>query len=92
MGLLEAGTLRGQIVLFGQPERVEPVSFRKVMMALPVRTRVAEVYWATVMFPKVPRKAESVWRRIRSTVRAGFRVTVVAVPEEGVKVIEEMVT
>ena len=80
------------MVSVGQPERVAGVLFKKVMMALPERTRVAVVYWPVGRFLKVPRKAVSVWRRIRSTVRAGFRVTVVAVPTAGVKVIDEMVT
>src|ERR1700675_4668574 len=44
------------------------------------------------MFAKVPRNTVSVWRRIRSTVSAGLRLTVVAVPEAGVKVIDAMVT
>ena len=43
-GLLEAGTLRGQMVSVGQPEMVAAVSFKKVMMALPERTKVALLY------------------------------------------------
>src|SRR6266480_576862 len=44
------------------------------------------------MFAKAPRRTVSVWRRIRSTVSAGFRLTVVAVPEAGVNVTDAIVT
>src|SRR6267378_2442225 len=95
-GLLETTTLRGQIVLEvalpGQPESVVPVSFRKVILALPEKNRVALTYWAAGMFGKSPRKTVSVCRRIRSTVSAGFRLTVVEVPEDVVNLIDAMVT
>ena len=44
------------------------------------------------MLAKVPRKTESVWRRIKSTVRAGLRLTVVDVPPDEVNFREVMVT
>src|SRR5207249_8294942 len=44
-GLLEAATLRGQMVAGGQPEIVVlVVSFRNVILALPERVRVALLY------------------------------------------------
>lgn len=91
-GLLEAAKLKGQMVLAGQLESVAPVSFKKVILALPVRTNVTLVYWTAGMFAKVPRKAESVCRRIRSTVRAGLRLTVVDELPEEVNLREVMVT
>jgi hypothetical protein len=91
-GLLEAATLRGQIVLAGQLESVEAVLFRKVIFALPVRTSVTLLYGAAGMFAKFPRKTVSVWSRIRSTVSAGLRLTVVEVPVVVVNLREVMVT
>ena len=91
-GLLEAARLRGQMVFAGQLESVAPVSFKKVILALPVSTKVTLVYWRAGMFPKVPRKTESVWRRIRSTVSAGFRLTVVEVPPDPVNFRDVIVT
>jgi hypothetical protein len=42
--LLETATLRGQMVLGGQPDSVKPVSFRKVILALPEKNTVALLY------------------------------------------------
>src|SRR5882757_5507859 len=44
------------------------------------------------MFAKVPRKTVSVWRRIKSTVSAGLRFTVVEVPVEVVNLMDVIVT
>src|ERR1700682_2389826 len=92
-GVLETATLSGQTVLGGQREMVAVAeSFRKVILALPERNRVALTYWAAGMFGKSPRKTVSVCRRIRSTVSAGFRLTVVEVPEDVVNLIDAIVT
>jgi len=94
-GLLEAATLTGQMVLGGQRETVEAVIVQKSDIGIAGESQSdAAVGSGRERFANVPRKTLVGLEPHQVDQRgAGFRLTVVAVPEAGgVNVIDEMVT